>query len=200
MNTATRLYRQSTRAEQAADTGRRIVAAFRRMISETGLEDVTLDAVAADAGVTVQTVIRRFGGKQGLIQATVETMDSEIISVRRSEPGDVAAGLKALLRDYETTGDLVVHLLAQERRQPALAAALAKGRAGHREWVEQLFGPLLPAPKPLRERTMAALVGATDVYMWQILRRDQRRSQKETERVMRLLVDGAIVAARQQAA
>ena len=47
----------------------------------------------------------------------------------------------------------------------------------------------------MRERTVAALIGATDVYLWQILRRDQGRSLKETEQIMRLLVDGAIVAA-----
>ena len=200
MNTATRPYRQSARAEQAAETGRRIVAEFRRLLADRWLDEITLDEVAASAGVTVQTVIRRFGGKQGLIEATIDTMRMEVPATRAAAPGEIGAGIAGLVKDYETTGDMVVRILAQESRQPAFGHALAHGRAGHRAWVEALFGPLLPAAKPLRERTIAALVGATDVYMWQILRRDQRRSAKETERVMRLLVDGAIVAARQQAA
>ena len=58
-----REYRMSARAELAELTGERIVDAMLGRLRGTPYERIRLDDVAADAGVTVQTVIRRFGGK-----------------------------------------------------------------------------------------------------------------------------------------
>ena len=60
MKTATRSYHQGARAESAEATGRRIIEAFLARLMDHWFDEITLDRVAEDAGVTVQTVVRRW--------------------------------------------------------------------------------------------------------------------------------------------
>jgi AcrR family transcriptional regulator len=50
---------------------RRILDAARRHFNEHGLERASVDAIAADAGVSKMTVYSNFGSKEGLFQAVV---------------------------------------------------------------------------------------------------------------------------------
>src|SRR6516164_9274175 len=84
-----RAYRQGARAEAAEATGRRIVDAFLGALETRWLEDITLDQVAQEAGVTVQTVIRRFGGKDGLLMATAQELGRQVNSRRQVPVGDL---------------------------------------------------------------------------------------------------------------
>jgi AcrR family transcriptional regulator len=58
-----RSYDMSTRSVAAAETAERIVAAAMTLLESAPITDITLGAVAANAGVTVQTVLRRFGDR-----------------------------------------------------------------------------------------------------------------------------------------
>jgi hypothetical protein len=59
------------------------------------------------------------------------------------------------------------------------------GRTYHRGWVERTFAPQLAGLRgPARKRRIAALVAATDVYTWKLLRLDLGLSQAETERTL----------------
>src|SRR6266545_3349860 len=58
-----RRYTQGARAQAAEATALRIVDAFLTRLMKQWFDEITLDGVAEDAGVTVQTVVRRFGGK-----------------------------------------------------------------------------------------------------------------------------------------
>jgi hypothetical protein len=61
------------------------------------------------------------------------------------------------------------------------------GRAGHRAWVEATFGPLLTGlSDAVRERRLVQLAVATDVWVWRVLRRDQRRP---ADKVAALIAD-----------
>jgi AcrR family transcriptional regulator len=174
MNTAARPYRQSQRADAAAATGRRIVDAFLERARSGWLDEITLDDVARSAGVTVQTVIRRFGGKEGLTQAAADQLGAEVAERREVPEGDWRGHVLASLADYEIAGDLVIRLLAQEERWPALRPALAIGRARHRELIERVYRPFFGDRPPEEQRqVVAALVVLTDVYAWRLLRRDQ---------------------------
>ena len=93
------------------------------------------------------------------------------LALERNRAGDVTGAVEAVVDDYETTGDAVVRLLALEERMPSLQPLLARGRKGHRDWVEAMFR----APGLTPE-----LVVATDVYTWKLLRRDQGLSRDET--------------------
>lgn len=176
-----RPYVQAARARAAEDTARRIAEAFyRRMVSQWP-DEITLDAVAADAGVTVQTVIRRFGDKQGLLAAAAKLMEADVDRRRQTPIGDVRRAVANLAADYEAIGDAVIRWLALEERHPAVRPCLELGRRSHREWVERVLGPCLPGLSGSeRARAVDALMIATDVYTWKLLRRDMGRSAGAT--------------------
>ena len=188
-----RPYRQTARALATEQTGARILDAFERRIRESWFDEITLEQVAQDAGVTVQTVIRRFGGKDGLLEAAWQRLEEEIRERRQAPAGDVRSAVRAIVEDYEHVGDLVMRALAQEERHPALKATNDIGRAHHRGWIEAAFAPwLVGQPRETRQRRVDALVAATDVYLWRLVRRDMGRSTRHLEAVMLDLVRGVI--------
>jgi AcrR family transcriptional regulator len=175
MNVAARPYRQSARAESVAATGRRILDVFFARLHSGWMDEITLEEIARDAGVSVQTVIRRFGGKEGLLRAAAERLGEEV-TARRDIPadGDPRAHVAAVFDDYEVSGSLVLRLLAQEDRWPALKPWLKVGRAKHRETVERHYRHQLERLLPeVRERLIVGLVAVTDVFTWRLLRLDQ---------------------------
>ena len=191
--TGSRPYRQAARAEATAATRRRIIEAFLGFARDQWLDEITLDEVAKAAGVTMQTVIRHYGGKDGLISAADALFSQQIPERRAVPPGAVDQALSALVADYELTGDVVIRFLAQEDRYPALHRALAYGRANHRSWVENILAPALASlQNSIRERRLNALIAATDVYTWKLLRRDLGHAQPAVVAVMRDLVRGLI--------
>src|SRR5438874_554718 len=176
-----RTYRQAARAEAAEVTGRRIVESFLTALREQWLEDITLEKVARDAGVAAQTVIRRFGGKPGLLEAAAAEVEVEVRSARGLPRGDLETAVANLCTDYESSGDMLVRLLAQEARHPALRPLLELGRAHHRQWVADVAEPWLDdLDEPAREAALDALVASMDVYIWSLLRRDMGRSADQT--------------------
>lgn len=193
MNSETRPYRQTARAKAARETGNRILDAFVARLRKQWFDEIRLDDVASDAGVTVQTVIRRFGGKDGLLGAAGERLQAEIESrrlVTSADPDEVAA---ALARDYEDSGDLVLRILAQEDRSAELAEMLASGRLAHRRWLEAVFAPVLDGLPPKRRRsTLDALVVAGDVYVWKLVRRDLGRPPADYVSLVRLMMRASL--------
>ncbi|MEJ0019308.1 MAG: helix-turn-helix domain-containing protein [Acetobacteraceae bacterium] len=181
--TAVRPYRQVARAAATQDTQRRIIAAYRDALTQRWMDEITLDDVAAAAGTTRQTVIRMFGGKDGLLAAVAETMKHEIEARRAIPPGAAPRAVAhVLVRDYEISGDIVIRILAQEQRNPALTTLLTVGRRYHRLWVETAFAPALARlSRSERTRRSTQLVAVTDVYVWKLLRRDFRHSVAEVE-------------------
>ncbi len=178
-----RPYRMVARAESAAATGERILDAAVEVFWESPAEQVSLHEVARRAGVTVQTVIRRFGGKEGLFAATAER---EVERVRRqrdeARTGDVNGAVRVLVDHYEAMGDRVVRLLAEEERVPELRRLADQGRASHREWCARVFAPALEGREGAdRKRRLAQLVAVCDVYTWKLLRRDAGMSRRQTE-------------------
>ncbi|KRE91976.1 MULTISPECIES: TetR/AcrR family transcriptional regulator [unclassified Arthrobacter] len=185
MNTAgTRAYDSRNRAASAAATGRRILQATLDLFMEGPLADVTLNAVAERAGVTVQTVIRRFGDRMGLIHATAEFASTEVAAQRgAAPPGDVPAAVNNLLDHYETTGALALKLLAEEETSPVLAEITEGGRRIHRQWCERVFAPFLAddylPDRAERKRRLAQFVALCDVYTWKLLRLDAGLSRDQ---------------------
>lgn len=188
-----RAYRQTARAQMAEETARRILEAFAARLMSGWFDEIRLEDVAAEAGVTVQTVIRRFGGKDGLLDAATERLSDDIRARRRVAAGDLAAAVHALAEDYEQAGDLVMRILAQEDRYPAIRRMTDEGRRSHRAWVEAVFAPgLAGLPADAAQRRTDALVAATDIYIWKLLRRDLKRPLAEYRALVSRLVQGAL--------
>ena len=167
------------------------MTAFHGLVLKRWIDEITLDQVAAAAGTTRQTVIRLFGGKDGLLEAVLDLLRAEAVP-RNSLGGDASgrAALEALLTHYEAVGDMVVRFLAQEERHSALGPLLAQGRREHRAWVEERFGSNPGALSDVeRERRINRLIVATDLYTWKLLRRDFGQSQDEVLQLMAGMID-----------
>ena len=182
-STTARPYRMGARADAAAETGERILDEAVRLFWESPGSDVSLDAVAREAGVTRQTVIRRFGGKEGLMAAAAAREAQRVRDQRTTAPvGDVVAAVSVLVEHYERDGERVLRLLAEEGRSPALAELAESGRRLHREWCAQVFAPALARVSGVERRTrLAQVVAVCDVYVWKLLRLDSGLSRKQTE-------------------
>jgi AcrR family transcriptional regulator len=167
-----RAYRGTVQAEVAALSRQRILAAALRRFESDWIEHVTLQQIAADAGVTVQTVLRHFISKEGLLFAVADGVRAATVSERDEVPaGAIPAAVEYLVRHYESVGDRMIRLLAQEERYPPLHDLLDEARGIHRAWVSRVFAPSLPTDAE-RERLIPQLVAVCDVYIWKLLRRD----------------------------
>jgi AcrR family transcriptional regulator len=180
----------TTRAAASAATGQRILEAAQRLFGELPYDQVSLQAVAERADVTVQTVLRRFASKEQLFAAVAERTSRQIRSERDAAPvGDVAGVVCNVVDNYERWGDHFLNLLAQEQRTAAIRAVTDTGRRYHRGWVERSFVPLLAqVPPDDYARRLAQLVAVTDLYVWKVLRRDLGLPRDETEAAVRDLV------------
>lgn len=188
-----RAYRQGARAIAAELTAARILDAFEARVRDGWFDEVTLEQVARDAGVTVPTIIRRFGSKEGLLEATWERLGTRIQERRTVPVGDVAAAVRVMVEDYERSGDLVARALAQEDRYPAFKPVNDVGRKSHRAWTERVFSPWLDGLAPNQRRArLDALVTATDLYVWKLVRRDMGRSTSQVAALMHDLIAGII--------
>src|SRR3954469_21538504 len=163
-----RPYRQGARAAAAAENTRRIVAAADALFAERLDDQVSLADVAADAGVGLQTLIRRFPTKEALVAGVGAIVPESVIAPCSHAPlGDVAGAVANLVEHYEDTGDVTLHLLAQEGRVAPFAEATADGRRLHREWTERVFAPYLDGlARAERGLRLAQLVAICDVYTW----------------------------------
>ena len=67
-----RRYDSSRRQEQARENRMAVLTAARRKFLERGYAATTVGAIAAAAGVSVETVYKTFGNKPGLVKAVVD--------------------------------------------------------------------------------------------------------------------------------
>src|SRR5689334_4690470 len=100
---ASRAYRQGARAERTRANERAVLdAAVSRLRMARRLADVTLEEIAQQAGVTVRTILRQYGSKDGIMEAAFLEVGRQVKAARPKTPaGDVDAALGALLTQYE---------------------------------------------------------------------------------------------------
>jgi TetR/AcrR family transcriptional regulator, regulator of autoinduction and epiphytic fitness len=67
-----RAYNSPLRADQAQQTRRRILEAARDLFVDRGYAGTTVAAVAAEAGVSPETVYLTLGGKRGLLEGVMD--------------------------------------------------------------------------------------------------------------------------------
>ena len=191
MNAKKRAYLMTARAAKAQATRERILAAAIALYRERTLEDFTLEKVARRAESTVQTVLRIFGSKEGLLFAALYALAEGGANLKVTRPGDIAAAVKEIYDIYEGMGDLVIRHLSDESRHPGLKPVLDKGRDNHRKWLIEVFAPQLARQSgSQRAQLLNVLIAATDVYVWKLLRRDRGLSRSAAEAVIRRIVTG----------
>jgi AcrR family transcriptional regulator len=181
-----RPYRMAVRAEAAEATLKRVLDVAVRLFTDKPYDDVSLELVATEAGVSKRTVLRRFGSKEALFGEAMTQARDEMIAHRQAAPvGDVAGAVANVVGQYERWGTNRLRLLEQEDRIPLIAEWVQGGREWHWGWVERVFAPQLKGVRGAeRKRRVAALVVLTDVYTWRLLRLDLKLSRADTERTL----------------
>jgi AcrR family transcriptional regulator len=180
----TRAYTMGARADAVADTRQRIVDALLELGRERMLPNISLEDVAAEAGVSVQTILRHFQSRMGVIEATMEHAIARVTEERAAPVGDIDAAVAVIVGHYEDRGQTALLMLAQESSDPQVAELTRRGRAMHRTWVTDVFAPFVGSRDPLID----LLVVATDVYTWKLLRIDRRHSRGRTEQLIHRMV------------
>jgi AcrR family transcriptional regulator len=193
IETAKRTYRQSARALAAEATAGRILDAFQAQMQEKWFDEIRLEDIARRADVSSQTVIRRFGNKEGLLDALQQRIALVVSQGRDVPEGAVDSAVASLIDDYEDHGDIVMRVLAQEDRFPACRAVTDIGRREHRKWIAKAFAPWL---RRLSDNELQvaedALVVAGDLYVWKLVRRDMHRSIPEYRAIMETMLAAAL--------
>jgi len=124
----------------------RVLEAARRHFYEHGFERASLDAIAAEAGVSKMTVYSHFGSKEGLFEAVIGQRTSGVVADRAGAPvpdvlhpeqalKTVAAQFVRLARDPDTLGQFRT-MYAAASTQPEACAAF------YRQGAERLVGEL----------------------------------------------------------
>ncbi|WP_336213220.1 TetR/AcrR family transcriptional regulator [Nonomuraea sp. LPB2021202275-12-8] len=183
-NGAKRPYRMGARAAAVEATRIRIIETAAALWMRRWYDDVTLQDIAHEAGVSVQTIVNHFGGKDELADAVAGMVAERTELTRQAPTGDVAAIVATVFDDYERHGDANVLWIAQIDRVPAIARAAAHARDRHRAWLEQAFADCLPTPGPAREHVLNLYYAATDVSLWKLWRRDLGVSRQDAEHAM----------------
>jgi AcrR family transcriptional regulator len=164
----------SARAESTAATADRILDAALKRFMTTPFDRLRLDDIAADAGVTTQTVIRRFGAKAPLVVALVRRELGRVAEDRQRQTGVSAADvIDGLVRHYERYGSAILKVYAEASQVDGLSEVAEAGRTFHVGWCRTVFEPLLaPAEPAVRARRLAQVVAICDATTWRILRED----------------------------
>lgn len=168
-----RTYRQNARSDSAERTRLAILDAARAVAMTTPLATLTLKDVADQAGVAVQTVLRRFHSRDGLIQAAIEHFSAQVQQQRTDFPSGLREAVDNVVAHYESWGDPMLIFLGQETFDPLALRITTLGRDLHDRWVTDSL-----APRTAIEHRL--LVVATDLYTWKLLRRDRELSAAAT--------------------
>lgn len=149
MDRRVRKYRSPRREAQAAQTRADICAAARALIARHGLAGTTIETIAREAGVAVQTVYAVFGSKAAILSAILDQFEGE------ADLADLAANLarstspleelRAVVaynrRLFDRAGDFIAAAEGSVASDPDVATHVAEGhrrrRASQRGIVER---------------------------------------------------------------
>ena len=125
----------------ARETRRDILDTARRLFAERGYAATSINDIAQEADVAVQTIYARLGSKRGMLLALIDLIDEEagvehlakeVLSA--STPIDtLKAGIRLTRAFQERCGDTIAALFSAAGAEPELADAVAEGQRRHRE-------------------------------------------------------------------
>jgi AcrR family transcriptional regulator len=176
------------RARSVEETRNRVLEAFFELASVRMFPEISLDDVASEAGVSVQTVLRHFGNRDSLIDQTMAYGAERVGAEMEAPVGDVAAAARAIVDHHERRGRTALLMLAQETSHPQIAKITGLGRDLHRRWVQRVFEPFIGNDEDLAN----LLVVATDVYTWKLLRLDMKLTRGRAERHLARLLQSIL--------
>lgn len=188
-----RSYVMTARAAGAEETKARIRRYAAQVYLEGTAEEFTLEAVARLADVSIRTVLRAYPSKEELLDAALVDLSEGLVFMKPTAPGNVPITVAAKFDIYESMGELVMRMLEDEQRRPALKPMVDRGRKIHRDEMKVAFAPQLERVHgAARKELLTMLVMLTDIYIWKLLRRDMGYSRPAAEAVVCKMIAGAI--------
>ena len=190
----TRPYRQVARAEARQRTRDALIAAAQGEFFAGRWEEASLEAIAASARVTKQTLLRHFGSKDGLLERALERGFNEVRDQRFNAPsGDVAGAVENLLDHYERWGERAIRIGAVDGLGEVAGGLGRRARQLHYDWVEHAFGSSLERLSAKdRGRRQAALIALCDVHTWWLLSHDLELPRGEVRATLIDAIEGLI--------
>jgi AcrR family transcriptional regulator len=131
--------RPNRREVAAAETRREILRAARRLFAERGFASTSVQQIAEESGVAVQTIYSSIGSKAALVLALNDLIDEEAgvagLAAGLLDETDplqlIEKGVHLTRQLNERCGDLIQVLLSAEPAEPEAAAAVADGMRRH---------------------------------------------------------------------
>ena len=176
--------RPNRREVAAAETRREILRAARQLFAAHGYAGTSLQQIAEESGVAVQTIYSSVGSKAALVLALNDLIDEEVGVAQldvgifgETDPATmIAKGIHLTRQLNERCGDLIQVLLSAAPAEPDVAAAVADGMRRHESGVSAMtqrlgaLGALRADTTP--ERAAAAFSMMTSAASWlQLTRR-----------------------------
>ena len=173
--------RPNRREVAAAETRREIVRAARRLFARRGFAGTSVQQIAEEAGVAVQTIYSSVGSKSALVLALTDLIDEEAgipgLNAEVAHDTDprqlIATGVHLTRQLNGRCGYILGVLFSAGSAEPDAAAVVADGirrhdqGAGHAARRLAALGALAPGTTP--ERAGAVLALMTSPASWQHL-------------------------------
>jgi len=165
----------------AAETRREILRAARRLFAARGFAGTSLQQIAEESGVAVQTIYSSVGSKAALVLALNDLVDEEAgvaqlgagVLAETDPPTMIAKAIHLTRQLNERCGDLLQVMLSAVPAEPDVAAAFADGMRRHESGVRAMtqrlgaVGALRAGTTP--ERAAAVFSMMTSSPSWQQL-------------------------------
>ncbi len=170
--------RFNRREVAAAETRREILRAARHLFAEHGYAGTSLQQIAEESGVAVQTIYSSVGSKAALVLALNDLIDEEagVAELGAGVLGEtdpakmIAKGIHLTRQLNERCADLIQVLLSAAPAEPDVAAAVADGMRRHESGFSAMaqrlgaLGALRAGTTP--ERAAAAFAMMTSSASW----------------------------------
>jgi len=190
-----RPYKQVARAQARERTQQALIEAATAEFFEGDWMSVSLDSLAAKAGVTKQTLLRNFGSKEGLLIQALVRLGGQARDQRWDAPvGDIAGAVDNLLDHYAEWGKRSLRLGSWQGGPTTLLSLISQAaRRFHYDWIEYVFEPQLAGLRgKARAHRRAALIALCDVQTWWIFSHDLELPRAEVRAILIDLIERLI--------
>ncbi|HEX3823188.1 MAG TPA: helix-turn-helix domain-containing protein [Mycobacteriales bacterium] len=185
--------RPNRRAVQAQQTHDEILRVARRRFGQDGYAATSLKDIAAEVGISVQTIYDSVGGKADLVRRLNDLMD------READIGSIAAGIgsetdpqalaaipaRVTCRLLQRSGDIMRACLAGGLTEPGLVPLVEEGGRRHRAGASAVAGRLAAlgalAPGVSVDQAAGSLAALSDFRLGIVLLDDHGMTVEQLE-------------------
>ena len=165
---AARPYRSELRAQHAEETRARILdSTFRLMVD--GIANLSIPAVARDAGVSIPTIYRHFGSKTALLAALYPHMARRVGLDKLPDPDsldNLRAGIKAHFGRLDSLDDLDRAAFASPAAAEVRHATMPLRNERLRRFVDAVGPNLAVADRDRITRLLVIMTTTASLRMW----------------------------------